>query len=104
MTIPIEKQLGTQLVLEPTDIGPPDYELRDWEVEETIELLLEKAVELGERSSQATMAAGRGPAPHAHRANTYYHAIEAIRFYQAKATALQDRLDLLLLERNGDNS
>lgn len=101
---PQVRQLGTQLVLEAHQIPAPDYELMDWQIDETIELLLERAVEVGEQHSQAMIAAGRGPAPYAHRACTSYHAIEAIRFLQKKLEDLQDRYDNALLELNGEDS
>ena len=97
---PQTRGIGTQLVLEPGDIEPPDYELMDWQVDETISELLDRAVEIGEQVSQANIARGRGPAPYAHRACTAYHAIEIIAMYKqwyetarAEAAELRERLD-----------
>lgn len=100
---PQTRGIGTQLVFEPHDIGPPDYELMDWQVEETIELLLDRAVEVGERHSLAHIAAGRGPAPYAHRACTSYHAIEAIRYFQQKVKDLEDRIEQMQIDQAGEN-
>jgi hypothetical protein len=99
-----EKKIGTQLVLEGHAIPAPDYELHDTEIESTIDELLDRAVEVGERVSQANIARGQGPAPYAHRACTAYHAIEAIRFLQQKLEDLQDRYDNAIIELNGEDS
>lgn len=95
--------IGTQEVLEPWDIGPPSYAILDWEVEETIELLLEHAVEIGEMHSQMMIAAGRGPTPRAHRACTQYHAIEIIRRLQADLAAARALLDNSTPKLDGDH-
>lgn len=104
---PNERELGTQWVLEPHDIPPPDYELLGWEINETIDCLLDRAVEIGEQHSQAMIAAGRGPAPYAHRACTSYHAIEIIRLLQKELEDLKEKYDLACQELGsvyGDNS
>lgn len=94
--------IGSQQVLEPYDIGPPDYEVMDWEIEETIELLLERAVETGEMHSQAHHARTGNFAPFAHRATTSYHAIDAIRLLQAQLAAEKERYAALLAKTQGD--
>lgn len=90
---PNEREIGTQLVLEPHEIAAPDYALLDSEIESTIDELLDRAVELGEAHSQYMIAAGRGPTPYAHRACTPYHAIEAIRYLQKKLEDLQHKYE-----------
>lgn len=97
-------QYGTPRVLQPRDTTGPDYELLDWQIDETIEELLDQAIEVGERPSQGNMARGQGPAPYAHRACAAYHAIEIIRLLQQKLQDLQDHYDTALIELNGENS
>jgi hypothetical protein len=107
MTEPQTKLIGTQQVLDAPDIPPPDYELLGWEIDETIDCLLDRAVEVGEQHSQAMIAAGRGPAPFAHRACTSYHAIEIIRLLQKELADLQEKYELACQELGsvyGDNS
>lgn len=100
--LPSERELGTQWVLEPWDIPAPDHQLLDTDIEETIDLLLDRAIEIGERVSQGNIARGQGPAPYAHRACTAYHAIEVIRYLQKKLNDLQLQHDSIMLEFNGD--
>lgn len=102
---------GTQTPLKPSDIPAPDYELHEWEIESTVDELLDQAVRLGETHSQMRIAAGRPAAPMAHTACTSYHAIECIRFLQKKLVALQakyetleDRYENVLLEAAGDDA
>lgn len=80
---------GTQKVLPVEEIGPPDYPILRHEFETCIELLLDQAVDIGERHSQSMIRAGRGPAPHAHRACNSYHAIEIIRSLEARIAQLE---------------
>jgi len=104
------KNPGTQQPIEPTEIGPPDYEIMAWKIEETIELLLDQAISIGEEHSQAAMLGGQLPAPRAHQATTQYHAIEAIRYLQAKLADvnqklgnLEDLYENVCLELGGEN-
>jgi hypothetical protein len=102
MTTP--ELIGTQLVLSLENIGPPDYELSDWQIEETLDELLDRAIEIGEQHSQHMIAAGRGPTPHAHRACTAYHAIEIIRLLQSRLGAkvtTPSTIDILNARLNG---
>ena len=69
------------------------YELLDWQIDETMECLLDRAIEIGEQVSQGNIARGQGPAPFAHRACSAYHAIEIIRWYQERVKELEERLD-----------
>jgi hypothetical protein len=94
--------IGTQQVLDPADIGPPDYELLPWLVEETIDCLLDQAVRTGEEVSQGNIARGRGPAPYAHRACTSYHAIEVIRWYEQQLDDLRARYNQLVATTGPD--
>jgi hypothetical protein len=75
--------VGTQLVTPVHKIPAPAYRILDGEIESTIDELHEQAIELGERVAQQMLAAGRSAPPFAHKACTYYHAIEAIRQLQA---------------------
>jgi hypothetical protein len=82
------RKIGTQLVLESWDIPAPAYELLGTDIESTIEELLEKAVATGEAFSQMRVQRDGSTAPFAHRANTHYHAIEIIRYYQQELARL----------------
>lgn len=95
---------GSQIALPPDEIKPPDYEILDWEIEETVELLLDNAIRIGEQHSQGMQAAGRGPTPYAHRACTSYHAIEIIRRLQLELKAAEDTIEALHLEQAGEDS
>ena len=75
---------NSQQVLPQDDIGPPDYELLDWQIEETIECLLRRAVELGSVHSEIMFQKTGKHTPHAHRSTTAYHAIQIIRMLQEK--------------------
>lgn len=81
---------NSQQVLPQDDIGPPDYELLDWQIDETIECLLYQAVELGEAHSQSTFQRTGKYAPFAHQATTVYHAIQIIRVLQQQIAELKN--------------
>lgn len=73
-----------------SEIKVPEYTISENEIEQTIDLLYLKALETGEAHSEHLIMAGRGPAPHAHRATNSYHAIEIIRQLQAQIQALKE--------------
>lgn len=98
-----EQLIGSQRVLDAWCIGPPDYELMDWQIEETIDCLLDTAVAVGEAHSQAHFVRTGEYAPYAHRGCTSYHAIEAIRHLQAKVEYLQGVLSQTSA-KNGDGA
>lgn len=75
---------SNQIVTPQDDITGPDYEIMDWQIEETIECLLEQAVELGSIHSENMFLKTGKHAPFAHQATTAYHAIQIIRMLQEK--------------------
>jgi hypothetical protein len=87
--------VGTQLVTPVHMIPAPDYRILDSEIEGTIDILQEHAIEIGEKHGQQMVAAGRSAPPFAHRACTYYHAIEAIRQLQADVALEKKRYEQL---------
>lgn len=75
---------SNQIVTPQDDITGPDYEIMDWQIEETIECLLRRAVELGSVHSEIMFQKTGKHTPHAHRSTTAYHAIQIIRMLQEK--------------------
>jgi hypothetical protein len=63
-----------------------------WEIEASVDELLDSAVRLGENMSQRRIAYGGSPLPYAHRACTAYHAIESIRWLQQKLAEAYEKL------------
>ena len=82
--VPVLKS-PTQEMLEYEDPG----KYMDWEIGEVIDILTDKAKELGEHHSQIMQAKGRGPTPNAYRATTYWKAVEIIQELQATVKELK---------------
>lgn len=83
---------GSQEVLPIDLIGPPVYELHEWQYDETIEYLLAHAIDIGERHSLAMQAAGHGPTPYAHRGTGMYNAIQLIRLLEKQVKELRAKV------------
>lgn len=72
----------------------PEDPYSAWEIESTIDELLDRAKEIGKAHSDMMVLAGRGETPRAYRACTSYHAITIIRQLQKEIEELQGSLRL----------
>lgn len=81
------------------DIPAPTHRYTQQDFDETLEILFDRALEIGEQVSQGNIARGRGPAPRAHMACTSYFAIEIIRQLQKDLAVAYETIETLETHR-----